>query len=129
MAIPLFPCAQSIQPVWHRASGMRWCFMVLEVKPASYCESVYIHVRLQQTIQQLEIPSRSDCPYSLQYWSLDSVAMYSTPHGCSGVCLLVSVRDVRYALHPVPGLASVCLSVYMVTQHVAKHDIIQSNSL
>jgi len=74
VAIPLFPCAQSIQPVWHLASGVRWCSIVLKVNPASYCEWVYIHEGLQQAIQQLEVPSGAHCPYSQQYWSLESVA-------------------------------------------------------
>jgi len=60
--IPLFPSAQFIQSVWLLASEMRWCSIVLKVNPTSYCEWVYIHVRLQQAIQQLEVPSGAHCP-------------------------------------------------------------------
>jgi len=78
-----------------------------EIKSASYCEWVDIHVRLQQTIQQLEVLSGAHCPCSKQYWSLDSVAIFSAPHCCSGVSLLVSVSPVtwgmRWTQYPVLG--------------------------
>lgn len=120
-----WPFHCSIQPVWHLASGMRWCSIVLEVKPKSYSEWVYIRVLLQQAIQQLEVSSGAHCPYSQQYWSLDSLAMYSAPHGCFGVSLVVGVSSVTCGMlcTQYPVLRRFAYPFKVETRRIAKHNI------
>ena len=115
------------QPASHLASKITWCSILLKVKATSYCKWLFIHIRLQHIIQQLEILFRPHSSFQ-EYCSQNSFLMYRTPHGYSWVSMVMSITcDMMVILRQAYGVVSIYISIKVETPLVINR-IIRSDS-